>query len=214
MHIHDAQTHKLGYFVIEEFAHPSDLSVESLGEYDFKDISPDNTDFARLGHGVQYGNPAGHFFAKTFTDALVNSDQVFLFMGVFRPQDFVDDITVTGEQYQSFRRFIQATNGKDTLVVIDSVYDIPLHAPLCGAGNSYRFIIGNIDAVRFARGATHYLLPINRNHVTRLNFGAELGARTINFYAITGDKFIGFTARAMTRFADKLVKPDTVVGVH
>ena len=53
---------------------------------------------------------------------------VFFLMLVFAAQDFIDDVAVVRKQNQAFRGFVEASDGEDTLGVIDEINDIARHA--------------------------------------------------------------------------------------
>ena len=95
--VHNAGAFQSGYIIAEVFAHPPDLSVEPLGENDAETIIAEPLNFAFAGNGVQDRHPVAHFFNERMIHAFVNVNDVFFFVVVAGPQDFVDNIAVAGQ---------------------------------------------------------------------------------------------------------------------
>ena len=76
-------------------------------------------DHAIAGDGIQNRDAIAHFMEEFRRDRLVHGDDVFLFVVVARPQDFIDNIAVARQENQPFAGFIEAPDGENSLRIID-----------------------------------------------------------------------------------------------
>ena len=60
-------------------------------------------------------------------------------------KDFIDDVSIIRKQDEPLTGLVQSTDGKNTLGVRYRFNNIPLHTHICGARDSYRLVIKNID---------------------------------------------------------------------
>ncbi len=96
--IHDAHPDQFGDLVPQIFAHPSDLSVETLGEDDAEGGFTQLFDNALFCHRSQDGNTVAHAGDEVGADGLVYRDDILLFVLVSCPEDLVDNVAIVGEE--------------------------------------------------------------------------------------------------------------------
>lgn len=192
--VHNANALELNDFIAKVFTHATNLPIKALGQNNFKGSRALHDHFARFGFRAENGNAAGHFLRKISADGLVDGDDIFFFMCVTDPQDFINNIAVTGEEDKPFRLVVEAADRVDSCSVTNSVGDIIRIIAVGGAGDANGFVVGDIDAIRFIIRAVFYFRPADFDCVTGHYAGAEAGYVAVNGDLALLDMRIGFTA--------------------
>jgi hypothetical protein len=184
-------------------AHSSNLAIQSLCQ--------DNSELGFvclfhktfLGHGIQNGNPATHFMDKILGNGFVYPYNVFLFVVVSCPKDFVYDVSIVGQKDQPLTGFVQSPNGKNPFGVVDIVDDVVFfHPSVGGTNNTFGFVKGQVN--KFVFGLMDRL-PIDGDFVLRAYFHSHFCFFTIDPYPAGSNQFIGFSAGAIANFAEVFV---------
>jgi len=151
--IHDPYPLQAVHPVAADLAHAPDLAVKPLGENDAEGPGADAAGLAASGGGVQFrqAHAVAHSFQNLVRDRPIHGNDVFLLMFTFGAQDLVDDVPVTGEQYQALGLLVQAADGEDAFRIVDKSNDIPGHVALGGAGDAGRLVQGDINMFLSAR---------------------------------------------------------------
>lgn len=124
-------------------------------------------------------------------------------MIVFGTQDFVDDIAIAGQQYQSVRILVQTANGKYALFVANKINNVSLDVTFGGAGNSHGFVQTNVNMFLLARADKFFVYA---HFITIINRCAKFSAFAVYGYAAAADQFIGSAAGTQAGFADEFVE--------
>lgn len=205
--IHDANTDQFGHLIPEDFAHPSDLSVEALRKDDAESGFAQLLDHAFFSDSSEDGNAIAHPGNEVSPDGLIDSDDIFLFVLVASPEDLVDDVAIVGEEDEPLGRLVQSADREEALFVPDIGDDIFRLFGISGTDNTHRLVECDIKGLRFCLEG----FAIDTNDVPGRNTVAGSGRLTIQGYSATFDQAISFATRADAGLADVLVEADGVV---
>lgn len=197
----------MGHFVAQVFTHAADLTVKPLGENDSESGFVYLVNKTGLGDGAEDRYALAHALQKTCIDGFVNRHDVLFFVLIARAEDFIDNISVVGKKNKSLRWFVQSTNRKEPLRVIDEIDNIFRFSGVGGTDDSYGLVKGQIQRrwLGFERLAFEEYLVSRKYPVSLLGNGA------IDLYQTFLNKAICFTTRTDTRTTDVLVEAYRVV---
>ncbi len=99
-YVHDAGAFESYHVVPQEFAHAADLPVEALGKDNLKGSLVHLVHPAFFRDRAQDGHPFPHPFQKIRRKRPADRYDVFLFVVVSCPEDFIDHVSVVGEKDQ------------------------------------------------------------------------------------------------------------------
>lgn len=207
VNIHDAYPLELGHLIAQVFAHASNLTIKPLGEDNAESSFVYLIYLARLGDGAQNRHALAHALQETGVDGLVNGYNVLLLVLVTSAEDFVDDISVVGQEDESLRGLVQPANRKKPLGVIDEINDVLAFARIGGANYPCGLIKSQVEGGRFSlqRFAFEQYLISGKDPVSLLR------NRTIDLYQSFFNKAVGFAARADARTTDVLIETNRIV---
>ena len=205
--IHDAHPVQLGDLVIQEFAHPADLAVQSLGENDAKGVGPQGFDRAFFGHRSQDGKAVAHAVDEFRGDGRFDGDDVLLVVFVAGAQDLVDDIAIVGQEDQPLGGFVQSADGEEAFLVTDEGDDVLRFLRVGGTDDPYWFVEGEVEGFGFG----FQRLAIDADHIAGRDTVTGAGGFVVDGDPTGVDQAVGFAAGADAGLADVLVEADRIV---
>ena len=206
--VDDAHPTQLLDPIAKRIGHQADLPVESLGQHNAKAEARDTLGSARLGQLSMHAHATRHATEELIGYRLVDADQVFLLVMVFRSQQFVDDVAIAGQQDQTLGILVEPTNRKDALLMVDEVDDVALHLAFGCAGDANRLVQRDIDMLAHTRRNRPGPNPLALDHHL-VAFGilvADPRNLPIQHDLARCNQTIRLTSRAMTGVADVFVQ--------
>lgn len=138
-----------GDFVSQHLTHAPDLPVQALIQHNAEGVRADFIDDAAPGHHAENGNAFAHLPDKFVRDVLIYGYDIFFVVLVARPQDFVDDVAVVGEQDEAFRVFVEAPDREHASAVIGERFEDVVGIGAVGCGrDANRFVKSEVNMRR------------------------------------------------------------------
>ena len=133
----------------------------------------------------------GHALNKPVSNWPVYSNNVFFLVIVPCAEYLVYNIAVIGHKNKAFTGFIQPADRKNTLWVINIIYNVIPNVQVGGTFNTYGLVESqiNIPACLFFNK-----LAVDTYFVFGCNFGAHFRNNAIDSYPSFVNKFVGFPA--------------------
>lgn len=209
MDIHDAHPIQFCHFVIQEFTHPADLSIETLREHDPECVGSEGFHTAFFRHRAQDGNAIAHALNKFWSDGGFDSHDILLVVIVSCTQDLVDNVPVIGQEDEALGGFVQSADRKETLLVTDEGDDVFRLFRIGGTDNADRLVERNVEGLGFG----FEWFAIDADDIARIDSIARSRGFVIDGHTTSVDQPVCFPARADAGLADEFVQADGVVVV-
>ena len=206
--VHDPDTTELCYLIAQVLAHPTNLAVETLRKDDSEPPLSQFLDETRVRDGAEHGNAPAHVLHESLAQRLVHRHHIFLFVVVLRAKDLVDDVAITGQEYQTIAVLVQAPDGEDPLLVIDELDDgVLLSFRVLRRHDANRLVEGNVDVpgLRFSNASA-----VDFHFIVRADPGAHFRPFAIDGYPTLAQQLVRLPPGTEAGFAQVFVDANAV----
>lgn len=186
--IHDADTLEITDLVAQRGTHATDLVFLTLGQDDLEDLVVDRGDDAGLGLEILELNPLAHPANEEGVDFLVDPDDVFFLVGVFRIEHLVGDTTVIGHDHQPLRSAVEPPHRKHVGRKTGDVLDAFLSQKRGVCRDLGRFVVEKVAIL--LPGLLE--LAVHFHDILLIDLVPDLGGLAVDGHKTLLDQLVGF----------------------
>jgi hypothetical protein len=187
--MHDTDTMERTHSEPEDVAHPPDLPIPTFREDDAEPCGAQSFNLTGLRSTSQDHDSLSHPIKERLIEGSIHRHLIFPFMTKLRPKNFVNNITVVGQENEPRRVFVETADREDAFRMADCSNDVTRHVGFARRRHPNRFVVLDVDRL-MSPGDN---LAIAGNDITDGNLVSQFGHTTVDGDTTGLDQSIGFS---------------------